>query len=405
MNFLIFSTDYKPQAGGIAEHCHNIAKALNEHAHNVTVLTVLKNGCRHFDREQPFKTFRVANLLFLRNLIFLSYLLFLYLKRRVDVIYCGITHPCAEISFLFSLCFPVKVVVAVHGYEVVYSGNTARGRIKNILRSVRTFIYNRSHRVIAVSNYTRDQLIDSGVNPEKIAVVPNAVDAEVFKPGERHAAIVQKYGLSHKKIILTVGAHTERKGHDVVIKALPAVLSELPEVVYLVAGDGPRKDYLMTLAAEMNLRNNVVFLGYVSADDLIKLYNTCDVFIMVSRTVGSSVEGFGIVFLEANACGKPVIGGRSGGISDAIIDGETGLLVDPENPEEVSAVLLRLLTDREFSERLGRSGYERVQREFTWNRIVPVMVNNLKDLPDITKSRFEPELSDIAFYSEKQPDG
>ena len=378
MNILIFTTDYKPRAGGIAEHCYNVANSLSYQGAEVTMLSVKKSGWREFDKQQKFKTYRTLNIPYLRNMLFLFYLFQLCMKRRIDYVYCGITHPCAEVALIFSALLPVKLVVAVHGYEVAYTGDTIRGKLKNIIKSARAFVYNHCHRIVAVSNYTRENLIESGVRPEKIKVVPNGVDTAVFRPGEQHRDIVGRYQLSNKKIILTVGTLTERKGHDVVIKALPQVLREVPELVYLIPGTGPRKDYLENLVAEMNLQNQVIFLGYVPKNELVQLYNTCDVFIMVSKKVGSSVEGFGIVFLEANACKKPVIGGRSGGVIDAVEDGETGLLVDPENFREIAAGLIRLLKNEELSQQLGQKGYERVHNELNWNRVVSGMVQSLR---------------------------
>ena len=378
MKFLVFTSDYKPRAGGIAQHCYNVARGLENHGDEALVLTVKKPGWRDFDRLQTFKTRRIADVPCLRNIVFMFCIVRLYIKHRFDFIYSGITRPCAELSFLVSLLLPVKSVIAVHGYEVAFSDTTVRGKIKYALRFVRTFVYNHSYKIIAVSNYTKQKLVESGVRPEKIEVVPNGVDTTVFHPGEKHTAIIDKHNLGARKIILTVGTLTERKGHELVIKALPEVLQHIPDAVYLVPGAGAKERELKNLAAKLNLQDRVIFLGYVPKEDLIKLYNTCDVFVMVSKISGSSVEGFGIVYLEANACGKPVLAGRLGGVVDAVVDGETGVLVNPENPKEVAAGLIKLLKDQALARRLGRKGHARVQNEFSRDRLVSGMVENLK---------------------------
>jgi phosphatidylinositol alpha-1,6-mannosyltransferase len=132
------------------------------------------------------------------------------------------------------------------------------------------------------------------------------------------------------------------------------LLQAVPDVTYLIVGSGPQAG-LDHLACELGVRDHVIFTGLVPDEDLPAIYALCDVFAMPSRQnlVEHSVEGFGLVFLEANACGKPVIGGRSGGISDAVVDGVTGFLVNPQDPQEIANVLKILLTNRELARRLA----------------------------------------------------
>ncbi|MDP3014188.1 MAG: glycosyltransferase family 4 protein, partial [Candidatus Subteraquimicrobiales bacterium] len=180
------------------------------------------------------------------------------------------------------------------------------------------------------------------------------------------------YNLENKNTILTVASLIfPYKGHDRVIKALPQVLKKLPNTVYLIVGDGPRRKSLENLVKELRLEENIIFTGFVASENLVKYYHACDVFIMPSSEDKSKgyVEGFGLVYLEANACGKPVIGGRCGGILDAIIDGITGLLVEPLNIDEIARALIKILEDRNYSKLLGENGRERAIREFNWEII------------------------------------
>jgi phosphatidylinositol alpha-1,6-mannosyltransferase len=157
----------------------------------------------------------------------------------------------------------------------------------------------------------------------------------------------------------------------VVIRALPRVLRTIPDTTYLIVGDGPCRRDLEKQARELGVAERVVFAGQVCDAELPDYYALSDVFIMASREQAEdcTVEGFGIVYLEANACGKPVIGGRSGGVPDAVQDGETGLLVDPHSPEEVARALMNLLTDRTRAARMGKVGRARVVQEFSWSRM------------------------------------
>jgi len=173
------------------------------------------------------------------------------------------------------------------------------------------------------------------------------------------------------RIILTVGGLVARKGHDMVIRALPRLRQTVPDVMYLIVGDGPYRTQLETLAVALGVQDHVIFVGKVPGEYLPDIYALSDVFVMPSREQLNvcDVEGFGIVFLEANACGKPVVGGRSGGIPDAIIDGVTGLLVNPHDPEDIANALARLLTDGDLAVRIGRQGRLRVASDFNWARL------------------------------------
>jgi phosphatidylinositol alpha-1,6-mannosyltransferase len=156
-----------------------------------------------------------------------------------------------------------------------------------------------------------------------------------------------------------------------VIRALPQVLQSIPDTVYLIVGGGPDRERLESLAVATGVRDRVVFAGYAPDSDLPHIYALSDLFIMPSRInlEACDVEGFGLVFLEAGACGKPVIGGRSGGISDAIVEEKTGFLVDPHDPDDIAQVLVRLLSDKELSGRIGEQGRLRVIHGFSWKEI------------------------------------
>jgi phosphatidylinositol alpha-1,6-mannosyltransferase len=157
-----------------------------------------------------------------------------------------------------------------------------------------------------------------------------------------------------------------RKGQDTVIRALPQVAALVPGVRYVIVGDGPMRSHLADLAAATGVASRVDFRGFAADDDLPVLYAAADVFAMVSRHLAAAgdVEGFGIVYLEANAAGRAVVAGRSGGVEDAVIDGETGVMVDPESIDEVAEALIRLLRDDDLRRRLGEQGRTRVRRDF-----------------------------------------
>jgi phosphatidylinositol alpha-1,6-mannosyltransferase len=229
--------------------------------------------------------------------------------------------------------------------------------------------YRLARRVVAISRYTRGLLREGGVPSGKIVLVRPGTDPTTFRPAGRDPALVRELGLEGRRVVLTVGRLTWRKGQDRMLEALPAIAQAAPNVTYLLAGTGPLEPELRALARRLGLEDRVRLLGEVADEALPRLYNVADVFVMANRVSAGTrdVEGFGIVFLEANACEVPVVGGRSGGVIDAVEDGLTGLLVDAESPEEIARAVVRLLEDSALARRMGVEGRRRVERELTWD--------------------------------------
>ena len=169
-------------------------------------------------------------------------------------------------------------------------------------------------------------------------------------------------------MLLTVARLVPRKGHKVSIAAFAKICGEIPSAHYLIVGTGPEEEKLRAMVKEAGIENRVTFAGFVSGEDLPDIYNVCDVMLMANRQEeNGDVEGFGIVFLEANAAGKPVIGGRSGGAVEAVVDGVTGFLVNPDDADELAGILRRLFLDRTLREALGEAGANRVRSDFNWS--------------------------------------
>lgn len=162
------------------------------------------------------------------------------------------------------------------------------------------------------------------------------------------------------------------KGHDTLIRVLPLVRARCPGARLRIAGDGPLREYLQRIARSVGVDDAVDFLGEVADESLPDLYRTSDAFVLMSRESPSKggAEGFGIVILEAGACGKPVVAGRSGGLVDAVEDGVTGILVDPEDPAAVAEALIAVLSDQALAQRMGQAGRQRVLARFTWDTVI-----------------------------------
>jgi phosphatidyl-myo-inositol dimannoside synthase len=229
--------------------------------------------------------------------------------------------------------------------------------------------------VITNSEFTRAFISSAGVLQSRIVKIRPGANPAHFRPGLDYRELAKRLGVFGRPTLLTVSRIVKAnryKGHDVVLRALARVAREVPEVAYVIVGEGDDLDYLDRLARECGVRENVTFAGRVSDEELPLLYNACDVFIMCSREDrsrrGILAEGFGMALVEASACGKPVIAGRSGGVPDAVQDGLTGLLVNPDDGETVAAAILKVLREPGVANVLGKNGREWVESEMNWTR-------------------------------------
>ncbi len=382
---LLITFYFPPNVGGIEDYLANICAGISD---KIIVLAPKVRNSGEFDQQQKYRIYRfnlywslIAKYPRLYR-VFVSLILFLFIihslkiikRENIDLIQCG----SADLS-LAAWClakFTQKpYLVYAYGKDIQVNQNSILSRIwKNKLVS---FALKKAEALITISQFSKMRLAELGVKSSKITVINPCVKEEVFYPNQEEAVHVrQKYNLENKKVLLSVGRLVARKGNDCVIEALPAILEQVPNTIYLIIGKGREKGRLQHLTKELGLEGNVIFVGYVDNTQLNSYYNVCDAFIMPSRELPGDVEGFGIVYLEANACKKPVIGGRTGGIRDAVVDGKTGLLVNPINTKEISDAVLGILSDEKLAGDLGKRGHDRVIDEFS-NRGIAEKVNRV----------------------------
>jgi phosphatidylinositol alpha-1,6-mannosyltransferase len=275
-------------------------------------------------------------------------------RHGVKVICIGELVTSSWIGLLGQRLLGCKMISYIHGEEITTEmGYRFYGRQRR--RYLR-----KADAVVAVSHFTERALVRlMGVAPQKIHLFHNGVDVERFKPGPKRADLIERHGLAGKRIILTVGRIVPRKGFDAVIRAMPTILASVPDAHYLVVGGGHFRPTLEALVAGHGMEEHVTFAGMVADEDLADYYRLCDLFVMANREMpDGDTEGFGLVFLEANACGKPVVGGIAGGAVEAVRHGENGLLVDSWSVEAIAETITRLLNDGELYQRIARRGLE-----------------------------------------------
>src|ERR1700737_81914 len=369
---LVLTDSFLPHAGGSREYYHNIYRALVElGSSDVTILTKKIPGWEEFDRKACSEAYRIERRF--RPLSSWGYsqlpkgifpfvqILWRVLISRPSIIHAGDLYPPGVIAMALKKGLGIPYAVYCHGEEIPQLDKY------RIQPRIRNKIYLNADAVIANSEFTRRSLLRLGIPDHQIYKITPGVDSSKFKPLPADSALKNRYGLEGKVVLLTVARLVPRKGHRLVLQALSKIASEIQQAHYLIVGEGPEEQALRELVKELGLSERVTFAGHVPVHELPSIYNLCDVMVMANRQErDGDVEGFGIVFLEARAVGKPVIGGRTGGASEAIAEGATGFLVDPNNEDELAEILRRLLSDRGLRERLGSAGVRRVRSEFNW---------------------------------------
>lgn len=302
---------------------------------------------------------------------FLGTSLLVGLRRRFDAVHAGRVLPEGLIGWFVARVTRRSIVIYAHGEEIT----TWRQPVK--YRFMR-FAYRHADRVVANSDFTRAELLKLGVVQARIVLISPGVDVARYTPGLPCDDLKATLDLADDaKLILSVGRLSRRKGFDQVIRAVPELLKNNLNVHYAVIGIGEDNAYLAELADECGVASRVHFLGHISMEDLPRWYNAADVFAMPNRDINGDTEGFGMVFMEAAACGCPALAGISGGTGSAVVHGETGLRVDGESVERVTEALLRLLTDDRLSTQLGKRAYERTHNEFSWQHVADNTVRML----------------------------
>jgi phosphatidyl-myo-inositol dimannoside synthase len=370
LNVLMMTDSFLPHAGGSRVYYHNIYSRFAPD--QVTVLTKKVPGWREFDARECRPDYRIVRHFrplpdhryrqIPRALLPLAPALQILLTQSVDLVHSGDLFPQGIFAEMFWRCGGIPYLAYCHGEEIT---QTEGYRFRPYLR---TRVYRGAAAVIANSNFARNLLLDLGIPLERIHKVTPGVDLAQFFPRERRPELVSCFALQGQLVLVTVARLVARKGHDTVIRSVAGLANEFPNLKYLVVGSGPDRPALEQLARELNVAERVVFTGHVPEADLADFYALGDVMVMPNRREsGGDLEGFGMSFVEANAVGRPVVGGRSGGAEEAVAEHVSGLLLeDPRSVEELVSVLRLLLGSQDLRQRMGTAGAQRARQEFGW---------------------------------------
>lgn len=335
----ILTLDFKPDFGGVQEYLYQISQRLASNC-EVTVITPRKGKLPSNTRFQRITVPSTSPQHFWQVLR----------KIQPTHVLVGHAHP------------RLMIAARLYGrYATITYGNDYLAAQKRWHRILFNTLLARSSPLLTISQANAQRLTKIGLPHPVIA--PPGTDPDQFFP-----ANVTNPQLP--PTLLTVGRLVPRKGIDTVLQALPSLLRTFPHLQYQIGGDGPDRGRLEQLVANLNLEKIVSFLGKIVPESLPDIYRQAQIFVMPTREEagGRSIEGFGIVYLEASATGLPVIASRSGGAVEAVQDGKTGILVPPDNPTAVAQAVTKLLQDNVLRLKMGQTGRKWIETTMNWDR-------------------------------------
>lgn len=368
---LIVTNDFPPRQGGIQSFVHELARRLP--ADQVAVYTSDYPGAAAFDAEQDFPVRRHPSGLLIptpraRRRV---------LQARQDFgstsVWFGASAPLGLLAAPLRRAGVQRMVASTHGHEAGWAMlPAARQALRRIGNQVDVVTY--------LAEYTRQQLASAfGPRANLVQLTPG-VDIDAFSPAVSGAAVRQRHGLTGRPVVVCVSRLVPRKGQDVLIQAMPAILSKVAEAMLLIVGGGPYEQRLRALAQQVGVAEQVVFTGPVPAAELPEHYAAGNVFAMPCRTrrMGMDVEGLGIVFLEASATGLPVIAGNSGGAPETVRQGITGLVVDGIDVVAVADQVSGLLADPRRAAAMGTAGRHWTEQSWQWSNAADRLADLLR---------------------------
>jgi phosphatidylinositol alpha-1,6-mannosyltransferase len=358
---LIVTNDYPPRPGGIQAFVHNLA--VRRPPGSVVVYAPSWQGAVAFDAAQPFPVIRHPTRLMLPLPAVLRRAAAIVRAEGCDSVVFGAAAPLGLLAPALRRAGAERIIGLTHGHEAGWASLPgARGLLRRIGDGVDVLTY--------LGEYTRGR-IARGVSPAAAARMRRlapGVDESVFRAGAGGAEIRARHGLGDRPVVVCVSRLVPRKGQDTLIRAWPRVRRAVPDAALLLVGGGPYQPALERLRAELGLTGSVRITGTVPWEELPAHYDAGNVFAMPCRTRrrGLDVEGLGIVYLEASAAGLPVIAGDSGGAPDAVLPGETGVVIDGRSVTAVAESVVALLANPAGAAAMGEKGRSWIEREWRW---------------------------------------
>ena len=362
---LCITNDFGPRAGGIETFVIGLVERMPHGS--VVIYTSQQGDTSEYDHrwltEYGVEVIRDKSKILLPSFRVGRAVRNLVATRGIKNVFFGAAAPLALLAQGLRKVGATRIVALTHGHEVwwakVWPFTIAIRRIGNGV-DILTYLGDFTKNAISRS-------LSRTAQASMVRIAPG-IDTSHFAPVSDAQQLKKELELDQKRVIVSVGRLVHRKGQDTLVDALPSILKEFPEAHRLFVGARPHLEYIHKRAIQLGVLNNISFVGRVQYDELPRFICVGEIFAMPSRSrlAGLEVEGLGIVYLEASACGLPVVGGRSGGAPDALLEGETGYAVDGLEPDEVAAAVIKLLKDPDSAAAMGRRGREWIIQEWEW---------------------------------------
>lgn len=281
-------------------------------------------------------------------------------KHKVHVIHAHFAYPEGFAALFAKRQTKKKFIVTLHGHDILVEPSVGYGiRLHPTYDKIVRRVLKEADAVITASTATYAEALKAGVEEESLYLIPNGVDVDRFNPSLDGSVIRKKHGLKDQFIVFSIRHHVPKNGLEYLIKAIPMVKEKIPDVLFIIGGDGPLRPYHELLAKRLGVSGNVIFVGQITREELPCYYAACDV-----SVISSIVEAFGLVTIESMSCGKTVIGSNVGGIPDVIEDGVNGFLVKPKNPEAIAQKIILLAENRDIARKMGDESRRTVEAKF-----------------------------------------
>ncbi len=350
---LLVTNDLGPRAGGIETFVLGLIEGLPKDS--LIIYTSSQKGDKAFDAQLLEKFGAVvirdrAKMLLPTPRITRKAVKILK-QQQIKNVWFGAAAPLALMAGKLRSAGASNIVALTHGHEVWWAKiPILKSLLKKIIKDVDHLGY--------LGDFTKGEIAKISNQPQKFLQIAPGIDTEHFAPKSARGDLIEKYRLDGRRVIVSVGRLVHRKGQDELVKAMPKILEQFPDAILLFVGEGPIKQMLFNSAKQLGVLPKVVFAGRVSHHDLPDYICLGEIFAMPvrSRFSGLEVEGLGIVYLEASACGLPVIVGNSGGAVDAVLDKKTGLLVDGTKSDQIADAICELLANPERAKQMGAAG-------------------------------------------------
>jgi phosphatidylinositol alpha-1,6-mannosyltransferase len=360
---LLVTNDFPPRRGGIQSYLEAfVGELVAAGSHELTVYAPKWKGAPDYDRAAGYRVVRHPTTLMVPEPTVANRMRTLIAEHDIETVWFGAAAPLALLSPLARGAGATRVVASTHGHEVGWS-------MLPLARTALRRIGDDTDVVTYVSGYTRGRFAAAFGSQACLERLSPGVDVDRFVPDPAaRSELRARYGLGDRPVVLCLSRLVPRKGQDMLIRAFGRIRARVPGAALMIVGGGPYREELQKLAQRSGVADDVVFTGGVPAQELPAHHAMADVFAMPCRTRGAGldVEGLGIVYLEASACGVPVVAGRSGGAPETVRDGETGRVVEGTDLDAIVAAVGDLLTDPDTAARMGAAGREWVVQNWQW---------------------------------------